>query len=152
LDFRAHLHRDGKLPRSINPTALALVSGATFVAKSFSGNQQELTGLLKAGLQHRGMALIDTLFPCVTFNRVNTFAWYKKRVKAIAPDHDTGNFEAAMQLSTGNNEDTIFTGLYYREERPIYTDLFTALDGEPLVKRAQEWRPERVKGMFAGFR
>ena len=152
LDFRAHLHRDGKPPRSITPTALALVTGATFVAKSFSGNQQELTDLLKAGLQHRGMALIDTMFPCVSFNRVNTLAWYKERVKAIGPDHDTGNFEAAMQLSTANNDDTIYTGLYYREERPIYTDLFPALDGEPLVKRTQEWRPERVEGLFAGFR
>ena len=151
LDFRAHLHRDGEAPQPVNPAALALVSGATFVAKTFSGNQEELTGLIKAGLTHRGVALIDVLYPCVSFNRVNTVAWYKKRLRAIGADHAPGDFEAALRLAN-RSEEEIPTGIYYQVERPIFTDRLQALDGEPLVNRAREWSPERVKGLFAGFR
>jgi 2-oxoglutarate ferredoxin oxidoreductase subunit beta len=150
-DFRTRLHRGGEAPRPINPPALALVSGATFVARTFSGNKEELTGLIKEGMEHRGMALIDTLFPCVTFNRLNTVAWYKKRVRAVGTDHDPTDFEAAMQLAD-RTEGEIPTGIYYRVKRPIYTDLLEALDGEPLVRRAKACRPERVKGLFANFR
>jgi 2-oxoglutarate ferredoxin oxidoreductase subunit beta len=150
-DFRAGLHKGGEGPWPVNPTALALVNGATFVAKCFSGNPEELTGLIKQGLEHRGMAMIDTLFPCVTFNRINTVAWYKKRVKPVGDDHDPVDFEAAMHLAM-QSEEEIPTGVYYRVERPIFTDLLEALDGEPLVERAREWRPERVKGVFGGFK
>jgi 2-oxoglutarate ferredoxin oxidoreductase subunit beta len=152
LDFRASLHKGGAAPRPINPTALALISGATFVAKTFSGNQEELTGLIGAGLQHKGMALIDVMFPCVSFNRINTVAWYNQRVREIGPEHDDGDFEAALRLATGMSGEEIPTGVYYRVERPIYTDLLAALEGAPLVERAAEWRPERVKGVLAGFR
>jgi 2-oxoglutarate ferredoxin oxidoreductase subunit beta len=151
LDFRAPLHRNGVAPQPINPVALALVSGATFVARTFSANREELSGLLKAGLEHRGVALIDTLFPCVSFNRVNTLAWYKKRLRAIGADHDPGDFEAALQLAN-QSEEEIATGIYYQVARPIFSDRLEALDGEPLVSRAGEWGPDRVKGLFAAFR
>src|SRR3989304_2078240 len=57
----------------INPIALAIVAGA---------------GLIKAGITHKGFALIDILQPCVSFNHVNTFAWYKERVYKV--DEETG--------------------------------------------------------------
>jgi 2-oxoglutarate ferredoxin oxidoreductase subunit beta len=52
----------------IDPVLLALTLGATFVARSFSGDKAQLVPLLQAGLRHRGFALIDVLSPCVTFN------------------------------------------------------------------------------------
>jgi 2-oxoglutarate ferredoxin oxidoreductase subunit beta len=151
IDFRAHLHRDGLAPQPINPVALALVSGATFVAKTFSGNREELTSLIKAGLAHRGVAVIDILYPCVTFNRVNTVAWYQERLKPIGADHDPGDFAAAQRLANCSEEE-IPTGIYYQVARPIFTDRLEALDAGPLVRRAQEWRPERVQGLFANYR
>jgi 2-oxoglutarate ferredoxin oxidoreductase subunit beta len=52
----------------IDPALLALSLGATFVARSFSGDKAQLVPLLKAGLRHRGFAIIDVISPCVTFN------------------------------------------------------------------------------------
>jgi 2-oxoglutarate ferredoxin oxidoreductase subunit beta len=52
----------------IDPVLLALSLGATFVARSFSGDKEQLVPLIKAGLSHQGFALIDVLSPCVTFN------------------------------------------------------------------------------------
>ena len=52
----------------IDPVLLAMTLGATFVARSFSGDKQQLVPLIQAGLRHKGFALIDVLSPCVTFN------------------------------------------------------------------------------------
>ncbi len=52
----------------IDPAMLALTLGATFVARSFSGDKEQLVPILKAGLQHRGFALVDIVSPCVAFN------------------------------------------------------------------------------------
>lgn len=151
LDFRAPLHRDGLGPMPINPVALALASGATFVAKTFSANRDELIALIEAGMAHRGVAMIDILYPCVTFNRVNTVAWYKERIRPIGPDHDPGDFAAAQALASLGEEE-IPTGIYYQVERPLFADRLEALDGEPLVRRGEGWSPQRVKGVFANYR
>src|SRR5262245_13111687 len=52
----------------IDPVLAALTLGATFIARSFSGDKAQLVPLIKAGLKHRGFAVIDVLSPCVTFN------------------------------------------------------------------------------------
>ena len=52
----------------IDPVSLALALGATFVARSFSGDKEQLVPILKAGLKHKGFAFVDVLSPCVTFN------------------------------------------------------------------------------------
>jgi 2-oxoglutarate ferredoxin oxidoreductase subunit beta len=52
----------------IDPVLLALTLGATFVARGFSGDKEQLVPLLKAGIAHRGFALVDVISPCVTFN------------------------------------------------------------------------------------
>jgi 2-oxoglutarate ferredoxin oxidoreductase subunit beta len=52
----------------IDPVSVALSLGATFVARSFSGDRQQLVPILKAGLKHTGLALVDVISPCVTFN------------------------------------------------------------------------------------
>lgn len=52
----------------IDPVMLALSLGATFVARSFSGDKEQLVPILKAAIAHRGFALVDVISPCVTFN------------------------------------------------------------------------------------
>lgn len=61
---------------SINPLALALVSGATFVARSYAYDARHLKETLKKAVQHRGFAVVDILQPCPTYNDINTKAWY----------------------------------------------------------------------------
>ena len=56
------------LQSPIDPVLLALSLGATFVARSFSGDKEQLVPILKAGVLHRGFALVDVISPCVTFN------------------------------------------------------------------------------------
>ena len=59
---------EANLHEPLDPVMLALNIGATFVARSFSGDKAQLVPILKAGLRHDGLALVDVISPCVTFN------------------------------------------------------------------------------------
>ena len=64
----------------LNPLALAIVMGAPFVARGFAGDIAHLKTLLKEAILFKGTSVIDILQPCVTFNKINTYQWYKDRV------------------------------------------------------------------------
>ena len=128
----------GNLEGMLNPMALALASGCGYVALGFSGQPKHLTQLYREGIKHRGFALIDVFSPCVTFNRVNTYPWFRERVyKLEESEHDPTDFHAAMTraLEWG---DKIPIGLVYRNPDPPPSIDMTdpALQGEPLVRHS----------------
>jgi len=119
----------------LNSLAVAIASGGTFVARGFSGDIDHLTGLIKSGIQHRGFALIDILQPCVSFNRQNTFAWYKERVYRLEETgYEPTNRSTALEKSLEWGE-RIPIGVLYRQERPTFEDEFPVLGKGPLVKQ-----------------
>ena len=118
--FTTRVHPEGVGAQPLEPTLIALSAGATFVAKAFTGNPEELTAIMEKAIQHKGFALIDILAPCVSFNKVNTFAWFKKRARTIAAEHDQNNLAAAIELAQFDPEVMIPTGIYYQDERPVY--------------------------------
>ncbi len=67
----------GVLSGRLNPLALAIALDCSFVARGFAGDIPHLKELMKEAINHRGFSLLDILQPCVTFNKVNTFSWYK---------------------------------------------------------------------------
>jgi len=71
---------------SFNPVSVAVAMKAGFVARAFSGMADHLALLIQQAIAHRGFSLIDILQPCVSFNRVNTFTWYKNRSKKPIPN------------------------------------------------------------------
>ncbi len=79
-DARTKSTPNGNVELPINPLALALVSGATYIARGYSGEPNHLADLIAGGIQHKGFALIDVFSPCVTYNKLNTYAYFKKRV------------------------------------------------------------------------
>ncbi|MGQ9718753.1 MAG: 2-oxoacid:ferredoxin oxidoreductase subunit beta [Nitrososphaerales archaeon] len=122
----------------INPIALAIFLGATFVSRGFAGEVDHLVELMKKAMQHKGFALIDVLQPCVTFNRLNTWEWYRKRVyKLEDTDYDPTNRLTAFQkaLEWG---DKIPIGIIYRSDRPAFEEQLPALKYEPLVKQKMD--------------
>ncbi len=119
----------------VNPMALAVAGGATFVARGFSGDQPQLSRLFAEAIAHKGFALVDVFSPCVTFNRTNTYDWFRKRLYRLeASGHDPSDRAAALAraLEWG---DRIPTGLFYRASRPTCIDQESALAAGPLVKR-----------------
>jgi len=103
----------------LNPISLALASGASFVARTFSGNVKQAVEIYKAAIQHQGFAYIDTFSPCVTFNKVNTAAYYKENIVDINEEgHDTSDLAAAHVQAL--REDAIATGILYQNVRSCY--------------------------------
>jgi 2-oxoglutarate/2-oxoacid ferredoxin oxidoreductase subunit beta len=126
----------GNVERPVQPLALALASGATYVARGFSGEQKQLTKLVAGAIAHKGFSLVDVFSPCVTFNKVNGYPFFKERVYRLEDDagHDTGDLMAAMGKAFEFGP-RIPIGLLYESERPTYEDTEPVFQKGPLVEQ-----------------
>lgn len=119
----------------LNPMLTAIALGAGFVARAFSGDKQQLKEIMAEAIKYNGYALVDILQPCVSFNKVNTFKWYKDRVYKIDKEYDTADKLKAMEKAMEWG-DKIPTGILYREEMKSFHDKIGFLrDGKPLVDK-----------------
>lgn len=109
---------DGVMSDAFNPVAVAVAMKAGFVARAFSGEPDHLVDMIQAGIRHKGFALIDILQPCVSFNKVNTFGWYKERCYELE-DHDASDWAAAL-AKADEFEDSIPLGVIYETDKPPY--------------------------------
>lgn len=134
----------GVLAETLNPVAVAVVMGCSLVARGFAGDVDQLAELFEEVYRHRGFALLDIFQPCVTFNKLNTFDWYRERCRPLSADHDPTDFDAALKRALEFG-DTIPTGIIYRNERRTYEELVPVLAGaRPLVRA-----PVRPEGLRA---
>jgi 2-oxoglutarate/2-oxoacid ferredoxin oxidoreductase subunit beta len=123
----------GVIENPIDPISLALASGATYVARGFSGDVKHLADLVQNGIAHKGFAFIDALSPCVTYNKINTFDWFRQRVyKLENAGHDPTNLALAFERSLEWGE-KVPIGLFYKVEKPTYEDLEEVLSAGPLA-------------------
>jgi len=125
----------GVIEQPINPIALAIASGATYVARGFSGDVKQMTDLIAGAIQHPGFAFVDAFSPCVTYNKLNTFDWFRQRVyKLESAGHDPSDINQAFARAQEWG-DKLPTGLFYKTERPTYEDLEEVLQAGPAVKQ-----------------
>jgi 2-oxoglutarate ferredoxin oxidoreductase subunit beta len=147
--FKTKTTPRGAFEAPINPLTQALAAGASFVARGFAGEPKHLVELFKQAITHRGFAMVDVLQPCVTFNKVNTYEFYRQRVYRLEDgSHDAGDFEAAYRKALEWGE-RIPIGVFFREERPTYLEGFPALRDGPLAGR--ELKPD-ISGLVDEFR
>jgi 2-oxoglutarate ferredoxin oxidoreductase subunit beta len=125
----------GVISGQFNPLVLAVAMDCSFAARGFAADTDHLRGLMMEAINHKGFALIDILQPCVTFNKVNTYEWYKQRVYHIEPDYDPSDRPAAFAraLEWG---DRIPIGVIYRNQRPTFEERVPMIAGTPLVRHA----------------
>ncbi len=144
-----HVQTYGSANVPMNPLLTALAMGAGFVARGFSGDKEQLAVLMKAAIAHRGYALVDILQPCVSFNKINTFAWYKSRVYHLDETHDKTSLAAAMEKAMEWG-DSIPTGILYQVDKPVWPDHIPHLrEGKPLVERPVN--ADAIKNLVAEF-
>ena len=123
------------LSKPFQPLLIALSAGATFVARTFSGNPEHMAKVMKAAIEHKGYALVDILQPCVSFNKVNTFAYYKEHTYELEPEYDAGDLPGAL-LRSMEYGPKIPIGVFYQVEKPTYHMQRPAIyDGTPLVDK-----------------
>jgi 2-oxoglutarate ferredoxin oxidoreductase subunit beta len=143
----------GVLSERLNPLALAVAMDCSFVARGFAADTEHLKGLMKEAIGHKGFALLDILQPCVTFNKINTYEWYRQRVYRLPGDYNpedrVGAFEKALEWG-----DRIPLGIVYRNGRVPLEDRIPVLEkgplaGEPFDAAAtREMAAEVLKGFY----
>ncbi|MBI2410625.1 MAG: 2-oxoacid:ferredoxin oxidoreductase subunit beta [Candidatus Kerfeldbacteria bacterium] len=126
----------GAIETPVNPIKLALASeGISFIARGFAGDIQFLHDIILAGMKHNGFALIDVLQPCVTFNKLNTYEFFKSRVYRLDEDTTYDNTNKKMAMERCEEWDTrIATGIFYQVDTPTYEDSLPAIAEKPLVE------------------
>ncbi len=140
----------GSVENPVNPIPMAIVCGATYVARGFSGQQKHLVGLIKGAIEHRGFAFVDVFSPCVTYNKENSHEFFKQRTQTLEEmGHDPGDLQAAIQRGSEWGE-TIPIGLFYRKtEVPALDELEPVLaDGVPMARRPLEVSPEDARALL----
>lgn len=125
----------GSVEKPINPITTAIMNGATFVARGYSGDIRHLTELIKKAIQHSGFALLDIFSPCVTFNLDNDHDFFKERIKKLEDEgHDPSDWKAACEKAMLWG-DTIYTGLFFQKEDPTLGGSEPVLEDGPLAHR-----------------
>ncbi|MBW1914495.1 MAG: 2-oxoacid:ferredoxin oxidoreductase subunit beta [Deltaproteobacteria bacterium] len=134
---------------AFNPIAVAIALKAGFVARGFSGRIDHLSYLIKQGIAHKGFSLIDILQPCVSFNKINTFAWYDSRCYNLPSEYDPADWDTAIK--TGHEwGDKIPLGIIYKNNRPSFESHFPILKQGPLYR--QTTNKMQVNGIMDGYR
>jgi 2-oxoglutarate ferredoxin oxidoreductase subunit beta len=117
-----------------NPVETAVALKANFVARGFAGMPEHLARLIGQALAAPGFALVDVLQPCVSFNKLNTYAWYRQRVRELPPTYEPTDWAAAL-ATAARWGDEIPIGVIFRGSRPSYEERVPALAPGPLVGR-----------------
>ncbi|MHA1916402.1 MAG: thiamine pyrophosphate-dependent enzyme [Promethearchaeota archaeon] len=136
LGFKTKVQVFGVINEPFNAVAVAIALNASFVARAFVGDIDTTKEILKKAINHKGYALIDLLCPCVTFNKVNTFQWYKANSYNIDDSHNPYDQESAMKLALDTSKfalGVLYLNLNknsYEENVRIYNN-----DKRPLYQR-----------------
>lgn len=147
---RTSMQFEGTTVDAFKPLAFAITAGATFVARSFSGDREHLLGIMKQAILHKGYSLVDILQPCISFNHVNTFKWYKENTYKLDDTYNSNDkieaLKKAMEWDNG-----IPLGVIYKEEREDYTKIISEITNDkPLVDRV--WSPLDAEKFMEDFK
>ena len=138
--FKGRSTPSGSPEPPINPIELMLASGATFVARGYSGKVEHLKGLILKAMEHKGFSFIDVLQPCYTF--FNTYSYYNELVYEIEEkESNLKDKKLAMELATKWNyqqdNSPIPIGILFKEQRPTFNDEL-AKEIEPAKAQAMD--------------
>ncbi|MFA7283266.1 MAG: 2-oxoacid:ferredoxin oxidoreductase subunit beta [Candidatus Omnitrophota bacterium] len=130
LGYETKVQVEGVILDPIHPLEMAVALGCGFVARGYSADSGGLAGLISEGIKYKGFSLIDVLQPCVSFNKKNTYSWYKERIYDISGEkgYDPQDKMSAYRKAAEWGE-RIPVGIIYRAARQSYGER-AGLDGK----------------------
>ena len=135
LGFKTPVQVEGVISEPFNPLAIAISAGASFVARAFCGHQKETKEIFKKAIKHRGYSLVDVFQPCVTFNKINTYKWFREKTYYLEESHDPYNKVEAFRRAS--EEEKLPLGIFYINPKKTFeenTGIYETCK-EPLYKR-----------------
>lgn len=125
----------GVVEESFSPLSTAITSHATFVSRGFAGDIPFTTDIIKQAIEHKGFSLVDIFQPCVTFNKVNTYDWFRQRIYKL-DDNNHNPHDKLEALKISLETDKLATGIFYTEEKPPFHEQVSSLKEKPLVQQS----------------
>ena len=126
----------GNIEKNVAPLELALSSGATFVAQGFSSDIKALTKMIEDAINHDGFSFVNVFSPCVTYNKVNTYDWFKEHLTSIDDIDDYDNSDKQLAMRTVLEHESLVKGIVYQDtETPSYESQINELEDEALAKK-----------------
>ena len=141
LGFRTPVQVEGASSEPFNPIALAIALDASFVARASAGDPKQLKEIVKRAIRHRGYALVDVFQCCVTYNKVNTYEWFKQNTYYLEESHDPTDRVAAFKRAIERGK--LPLGVFYTSpDRPTFEDSVGVYreDKRPLHERMPDRR------------
>ena len=109
--FKTPIQVNGVTLNPFNPISIAIALDASFVARAFAGDIEETKKIIKKAILHKGYALVDIFQPCVTFNKINTYDWFKEHTYYLDSKYDVTNRIDAFKKSIEQNK--LPLGIFY---------------------------------------
>lgn len=152
VGFQTKSTPGGSIESQLNVMELALTSGAGFVAQSFSSDLKELTSLIEQGINHKGFSLINVFSPCVTFNKINTYDYFKENLTKLDSIEGYDPHDRTKAMNTLMEYNGLVSGLIYQnKEQPSYQELIKGYSEEPLSKQDLTLEEEKFNKLIAEF-
>ncbi len=150
LGFKTPVQVRGVCLEPFNPIAVAIALNASFVARANAQDREQTKELMKKAIAHKGYALLDILQPCVTFNKLNTYQWFKDHTYDLDDSHDPHDRAAAFRKAT--EADKLPLGVFYiSPDKPTFeenTGVYQQ-DSRPLYERDVDF--EKLHGLIRTF-
>lgn len=136
MGFKTKSTPNGSIEAAINPMEMALTVGAGFVAQSVSSDLKQLTRVIEEGIKHKGFSLINVYSPCVTYNKINTYDWFKENLINLDLDENYDQSNRVLAMQKLMEHQGLVTGIIYQnKEGRSYEDMIQGFKKEPLAKQ-----------------
>jgi 2-oxoglutarate ferredoxin oxidoreductase subunit beta len=136
--FKTLVQREGVFHEAFNPLAIAISLGASFVARAFAGDVDQTKDIVKKAISHKGYALVDILQPCVTYNKLNTYSWFKAKTYYLDSSYDPHDRNEALRRAS--EVDKLPMGIFYLNPRSPFEEKLSVYQEskDPLYKRSPD--------------
>ncbi|MCD5140634.1 MULTISPECIES: 2-oxoacid:ferredoxin oxidoreductase subunit beta [Mammaliicoccus] len=143
----------GNIEQNIAPLELAISSGATFVAQSFSSDIKELTSIIEEAINHKGFSFVNVFSPCVTYNKINTYDWFKENLTKLADIEGYDHTNKSQAMQTVLDTESMITGIIYQDkDTPSYESQIEQFDEQPLVKKSLKLEQNQFDELVSQFK
>ena len=136
--FQTPVQVKGVTNEPFNPISVALALKAGFVSRVNIGNYAHAKTVLKEAFLHKGYALVDVFQPCVVFNKVNTYKWFRDNTYELENTYEKNNLPSAMHKALEN--DPIPIGIFYQSEHTTFEDHIRGNDKNALFSLTHDMK------------
>lgn len=152
VGFQTKSTPKGSIEAPLSPLEMALAAGATFVAQGMSSDLKGLTSIIEEAVKHKGFSMVNVYSPCVTYNKVNTYDWFKEHVVNLSEIEGYDPQNRALAMSTLMERQGLINGIVYQnKESKSYQELVPGFKEEPIISQDLELGKEKFEQLLKEF-